>query len=206
MAFDRNNAALSTNVVAGDGVTVTHSTVNGVDTFTAKINESWLSNYITTNVGGSLTLSAADEARIAALEAAIGTTPAPSVDSDTGSAGTPAPTGTTGTTGILATMTDETNGLSATSTFTYKLVGIDGAYIATETLTVSNGSTPYALAWSLWSNIRGSVTMSKYFTNIAVTDNQCVITWKESALGSTFEFTSVSSPAADNLAFTVTDY
>ena len=202
MAFDPNSAGLSTNVVAGDGVTVAHSTVNGVDTFTAQIDQTWLSNYITTNVGGSLTLSAADEARIAALEAALGTTPAPT---------TPAPlpetpTGTTGTTSILATMTDATNGLSTTASFTYKLVGIDGAYIATETLNVSDKSTPYTMAWALWANIRGSVQMSKYFTEIAVTDNQCVITWKDSALGSTFEFTSVTSDAADNLQFTVTDY
>lgn len=201
MAFDPNSAGLSTNVVAGDGVTVAHSTVNGVDTFTAQIDQTWLSNYITTNVGGSLTLSAADEARIAALEAALGTTPS-TPDSELPET----QSGTTGTTSILATMTDATNGLSANATFTYKLVGIDGAYIASETLNVSNNGTPYTLAWALWANIRGSVQMSKYFTEIAVTDNQCIITWKDSALGSTFEFTSVTTDAADNLQFTVTDY
>lgn len=208
MAFDPNNASIISNVVAGTGVTVTHTQVGGVDTFTAQIDQTWLSNYITTNVGGSLTLSAADEARIAALEAAIGTA-APSTDSDgsglvEGAPATSTPAGTNGTTTIGASMTNAS--LSDDATITYKLIGIDGNALAEEGLFIADGNTPNSIAWGLWANLSRNSAMNKIWDIIEVTDDLVVITWKPPHIGSTMKVTINTSNAADGLGFTVSDY
>ena len=207
MAFDPNNASLISNVVAGTGVTITHSQVSGVDTFTAQIDQTWLANYITTNVGGSLTLSAADEARIAALEAAVGT--GASADSDgsglvQGQPATTTPVGENGTTSIIAAMSGST--LANDITITYTLKSFDGTLLGAETLFIAAGNFPNSIAWALWANARRNAAMNKSWDLIEVTDDNVVITWKTTHQGSTIVITVDSSNAADAVSFTVTDY
>ena len=204
MAFDPTNASIISNVVAGTGVTITHTQVSGVDTFTAEIDQSWLSNYITTNVGGSLTLSAADEARIAALEAAVGV----AADSDGSGLSAPAlpstPVGENGTTSITAVM--DGSSLSQPANITYQLQSFDGTLLGAETLVIGDGNTPNTIAWALWANAGRNAAMNRTWDSITVTDNSLVIKWKTTHQGSSIVITVNSTDAADNLSFTITDY
>lgn len=198
MAFDPTNASVISNVVAGTGVTITHSQVSGVDTFTADIDQTWLATYLATNVGGSLPLSTADEARLAAVEAAVGITSSSSTTT------TPATSGTTGTTTIAPSMTNSS--LAVDATITYELFGIDGTGIASETLFISSGSSASAIAWGLYANIQKNATMSKYIQSLSVSSSVLTVEWKTANVGSTFTVTVDSSDAGDGVGFTVTDY
>lgn len=201
--FDSENVSLVTRIEAGDGVAITHRTnSDGESVFTASIDSTYIANLITTNAGGTLSLSAADEARLAAVEAKLGIT------TSSGGTITPSTSGTAGTTDVSCTVNGSAGGATNAATqvqLTYSVVGIDGTTLISESLSAAGGSTANVLELGLYSQIRRNSGMLKYLTP-SYTNGKIVLTWATSQVGSTFKVVVTQKNANDTITFTVTDY
>ena len=201
--YDSENISLVTRIEAGTGVVVTYrSNSDGEGVYVASVDSDYLVSLVTVNAGGTLTLNATDEARIAALEARIGieTTPAP--------APTPAPTGTAGTTEVNVTINGSETGTTDSSVvtrFTYSLVAQDGTVLISENSTASGGAAANIIELAIYSQMRRNGGMTKRVTP-SYADGKLVLTWQPDQVGSTFKVDITSKHADDNIVFNITDY
>ena len=201
--FDSENNSLVTRIEASTGVLVTYATNSeGENIYKVGIDSDYIASLVTANAGGTLTLNATDEARIAAIEEKLGiqaTTPepAPSV-----------PTGQTGTTEVNCTVNgSETANTAATVQIklTYSLVGIDGTTLISENMIASAGAAANIFELGMYSQMSRNNGMLQYMTPGYV-DGKLVITWKEAQRGSTFKVDITQKDAGDDIVFTVTNY
>ena len=201
--FDSENISLVTRLEAGAGVAVTYKTnSDGESIWVASVDSDYLVNIVRTNAGGTLSLSPTDEARIAALEAAVGVaastpTPAPTV-----------PTGVAGTTEINITINGSDTGTTDSGTvtaLTYSLVGADGTVLTSENLTASGGAAANIFELGIVSQMRRNTSMTKRVTPDYV-DGKIVLTWDSAQVGSTFAVNITNVHADDTIVFDITDY
>ena len=199
--FDSENTPLVTRFEAGDGVLVTYSTnSDGEGVYKAELDSTWLSALITSNQSGALTLSAADEARIVALEAAIGIVLSDEPEPE------PAPvaTGTTGTTEVLPSTGGQA--LLDDLTITYSLVSFDGTVLVSETSFLTEGNDQTTLAIGMYAQMTRNNAMLRYMTP-SYTDGKVILTWNPEQLGSTIRVNiDIINTAVDTVTYTVTDY
>lgn len=201
--YDSENISLVTRIEAGTGVVITYKTnSDDDDVFVASIDSDYLVNLITANAGGTLTLSPADEARLAAVEARLGVEPVVVPTP------TPAPTGTTGTTEINIQVNGSDTGAtnaSVVTAMTYSIVGADGTVLASENLTASGGSPANIFEIGIVSQMRRNGAMTKRMTPTYV-DGKIILTWNEAQQGSTFKVDITNKHADDTIVFDITDY
>lgn len=198
--FDSENISLVTRIEAGDGVTVTWRTnSDGENVYVAKVDQPWLTSYIQTYVGSTLTLplSDADEARIAALEALLGQTAATEEPAST------VPSASTGVTTIDLTIQNPT--LVSTLGVTVKIKGIDGTVVCSIPASVNAGATSTEVLQMIYLILNRS-TAAKKFANFSFDSGQVVVEWIASGNGNTIEVEiTAMNPINDNAVFTVTD-
>lgn len=201
--YDSENSPLSTRIEAGTGVAITYSTnSDGEGVYVASIDSDYLVSLVTVNAGGTLTLNATDEARLAAVEAKLGisgtsTTPTPSASS-----------GTAGTTEVDIEVNGSINGettAGTSTTITYSIVAIDGTTLITESMTASGGSSATVLELGIFGQMKRNAGITKRVTPTYV-DGKLILTWTEDQVGSTFKTEITSKHANDTITVAITDY
>jgi hypothetical protein len=199
--YDSENISLVTRIEAGTGVTVTHATNSeGENVWTAQIDQTWLTNWVNANSAGALKLNDSDEARLRAVEDALGIVPEPSTP--------PAPSvpsGATGTTEV--TVSGAVSVLTDDITMTYSLTGLDGTNLVSETLQGTDGATPTQVLMAIYSQMKRNNGMLRFMTpTYDFTNSKLVLTWNDANVGSTFTYSIAAQGAGDNIVFTATDY
>lgn len=201
--FDSENNSLVTRIEASAGVLVSHSTNSeGENVYTVSINSDYIASLVTANAGGTLTLSAADEARLAAVEARLG------IKEETPTPSTPAATGVTGTTEVNVSVNGSDTGTTNASTqteLTYSLVSADGTTLVSENLRASGGAAANIFELGIYSQMNRNTAMRLHVTPSYV-DGKLVLTWKDGHEGSTFAVTITNKHADDDIIFRITNY
>lgn len=198
--YDSENIPLATRIEAGAGVTISHATNSDGDAvWTAQVDETWLLSWVNANSAGALKLNDSDEARLRAVEDALGIVPEPVTPPET------PPTGTAGTTEV--TVSADVAITTGDIIMNYGFVGIDGTTVIDANMTGTDGATPRTVLMAIYSQIKRNNGMLKYATpSYDFDSDKLILTWTEAGAGFSFTYSITSQGAGDNLSFTATDY
>lgn len=225
--FDSESISLVTRIESGPGIIITHTNNSeGDEVWMATLDSDYVANIVKNNSLDVLALSPTDEARLAAVEAAIGIVlsdpPVVVADSDgsglvEGAATVPNGTDPVFFDGVTYTVGDGVafinvdfgtgiTTLSADMTITLEVRDQSPVPMTTETVTFSAGSTAEEVELALFTIMNANKTITKMRRKLEHVDGWIVFDWAQANAGSSISITVDSSASADGVVWTVVNY
>lgn len=227
--FDSESISLVTRIESGPGIIVTHvNNSEGDEVWFVSLDSDYVAEIVKNNSLDVLALSPTDEARLAAVEAALGLNQAPSGD--------PTPVADSDGSGLVEGASDVPNGtdpvnfdgetyvtgsgvafinvdfgtgvstLSQNMTITLNVYDQSSTIMTTETVTFSAGSTENEVELALYSIMNANKTITRMRRKLAHVDGWIVFDWASSNDGSWIEIILDSSASVDGVVWTVVNY
>ena len=227
--FDSENIPLSTRVEAGPGITLTYGTnSDGEGIYTASLDSDYVGAIVTNNSQGHLTLSTTDEARLKAVETALGigvTSPAVSLpnpaiahDSDAAAIVAASVLGETltfdgvdynpgdGVSFIHITFGDGVALLSGDIISKFQLKDQSNVEIAGWTATYTASSTEQQVRLALWAQMMNEPAITSIADKLKVVGEWVVLDYNAATNGSEVDVQLISSTTADGVTWSVINY